>query len=358
MDGGGSSFLQADQQGVVESPEDEGPRGAVPESADEEDGEGVAQLEGARTAVAAERDIDVVAQPRHQGDVPAAPEVGDAGGEIGCAEVLHEFDAEEAGAAHGDVGVAGEVAVDLDGEEEGSDEECQCALLSGCLPDNIHGEGAGVCHNHLLAEAPEHLAQAIDSPIIIKGTRAKHLRQEVGGALDGSCHELREEADVGEEGRGIAGGGEAAAIDVDGIAEGLEGVEGDAHREDEVEGEGVGVEATGAEQSREVRGEEVEVFEESEDAQVEADVGSREGAAPRLPAFTALDGQAADVAGSSRQGYEQQETPVPPAVEDVAGQDDEGVLPSQVTAESPVQGEDDGQEEEEREGGEGQVVLV
>ena len=51
------------------------------------------------------------------------------------------------------------------------------------------------------------------------------LGQQVGGPLDGARDELREEGDEGAKGDGVTGGLEVAAIDVDGVGEGLEGVE-------------------------------------------------------------------------------------------------------------------------------------
>ena len=215
----------------------------MPESAQEEGGEGVQRVAQRRTAVAAEGDIDVVPKPCHQRDVPAAPEVAHGGGEVGSAEILHQLDAEEAGAAHGDVAVAREVAVDLDAEEHGTHGQHQRALLGGRLPDDVHGQGTAVRHQHLLGEAPKHLAQTIDGSFIFKGTRAQHLRQQVRGALDGTSHQLWEEGDVGEEGHGIARGAQLPTMDVDGVAEGLERVERDAHGKDEAQGGQVRVES-------------------------------------------------------------------------------------------------------------------
>jgi hypothetical protein len=57
--------------------------------------------------------------------VPAPPEVLDVGGEVGALEVDHQIEAHHAGSANGDVGVAGEVAVDLDREEQGGDDQVE-----------------------------------------------------------------------------------------------------------------------------------------------------------------------------------------------------------------------------------------
>ena len=67
----------------------------------------------AALAVAAQRDVEVVAQPAGQRDVPAPPEVLDGARRVRRVEVLGQLEAEEQGDADGDVAVGAEVAVDL-----------------------------------------------------------------------------------------------------------------------------------------------------------------------------------------------------------------------------------------------------
>ena len=89
--------------GVEGPPREEGPIRAVPKARDEEDDEGVANaLEGGATA-AAKGDVEVVAEPGGQRDVPPAPELRDVAREVRVAEVGHQADAEELGATDGDV---------------------------------------------------------------------------------------------------------------------------------------------------------------------------------------------------------------------------------------------------------------
>ena len=67
-----------DERGAVDpAPDDERPAGAVPEPADEHRQHQVAVREERPAAVAAERDVEVVAQPARERHVPAPPEVGD-----------------------------------------------------------------------------------------------------------------------------------------------------------------------------------------------------------------------------------------------------------------------------------------
>ena len=99
---------------MEESPEDEGPADAVPEATEEKDDDGVEVACTLPAGGVGEGEVDVVAEPVGEGDVPAAPEVGDVEGLVGAVEVVGDGEAEEEAEAHGDVGVAGEVEVDLE----------------------------------------------------------------------------------------------------------------------------------------------------------------------------------------------------------------------------------------------------
>ena len=96
------------------SPDHEVPRGAVPEAAEHHDDEQVHVRANATLAVPAERDVQVVAQPRGERDVPAVPELGDGLREVGRVEILREHEPEHQTETDGHVGVAAEVEVDLE----------------------------------------------------------------------------------------------------------------------------------------------------------------------------------------------------------------------------------------------------
>ena len=88
----------------------------MPEAADDHREHQVAVGAALAAAVAAEGDVEVIAEPGREADVPAAPEILRAGREVGQVEIQHQLEAQALGDAPGDVGVAGEVAVDLEGE--------------------------------------------------------------------------------------------------------------------------------------------------------------------------------------------------------------------------------------------------
>src|SRR6185437_5939194 len=101
----------------------EGPGRAVPEAAqDHRDQHRRLRLQGQeaprQNARIDEREIDVVAQEIHQRDVPALPEILDAGGLERRVEIERQLDAEQQAKPDRDVGIAGEVEQDLDVEGE------------------------------------------------------------------------------------------------------------------------------------------------------------------------------------------------------------------------------------------------
>ena len=121
-------YQRQEQNGVVRAPGDEGPVGAVPETRQQEDDEGVAHHLGLRDTAAAQGNVDVIPEPSRQRDVPPAPELGDVAAEIRHVEVAHQLDPEKLRRSDGDVRVAREVAVNLESEEDGREQKRASAL--------------------------------------------------------------------------------------------------------------------------------------------------------------------------------------------------------------------------------------
>ena len=94
----------------------------MPQATDQEDDKGVQHHSSFRYTAAAERNIDIVAKPCGKRDVPATPELGDVAAKIRDVEVASQFDAEQLGTADSDVAIAGEVAINLYGEQRGSEQ--------------------------------------------------------------------------------------------------------------------------------------------------------------------------------------------------------------------------------------------
>src|SRR5258707_14461540 len=105
--------MRADEQpAVVQTPRDEVQRRAVPETAESHRHEQVRVTAPRTLSVASERDVEVVAQPGGEGDVPAAPELRRTRGAIRPVEVPRQLDAEDAREPERHVGVRAEVEVD------------------------------------------------------------------------------------------------------------------------------------------------------------------------------------------------------------------------------------------------------
>ena len=190
------------------------------------------------------------------------------------------------------------------------------------------GEGFGVVETHvdvgrtgvgdddLLEHAPEDEAHAVAPLLVGECPRRGDLRQEVGGALDGPRDKLGKERDECGKCDGVAGGLEVAPIDVDGVGEGLEGVEGDADGQDDLQGGGVHGDAEAVPGGDPVLDEEVGVLEVAEDAKVDGE-GNPQPAFLALPVIGLFDADADEVVDEGGEGDEPEEAPVPPAIEDV-----------------------------------------
>ena len=207
------------------APEHEVPTRPMPDAGHQEDHR---HVEGpAPPASATERNIEVVAEPLAQGDMPPTPELRRARGAVGTQEVERQPDSQAPGDAHGDEAVAGEVVVDAQAEQDVGQPDL-VGVGAGTplkLCGQVVGEGA-------LEEQPQrHPAE----PGIEVGGRPPQaepldLRQQGLAALDGSGHDLREESGEVQE---VEPAGQRLPADegVHGEPHELEGVERDARRD-------------------------------------------------------------------------------------------------------------------------------
>ena len=250
--------------------------GAVPQAPDQHGQEEVQQGAPAALPVPAQRDVEVVAQPRREADVPALPVLANAGGDVGPVEVLGQADPEQARQTDGDVGVAGEVEVDLVAEGPEREHHLGPGEERGRVEDAIGVERERVGEDDLLHEpdgdAREPLLHVQGDGLATPG----ELGQQLAGAHDRSRHELREEGDVEREVEGAPGRRLHAAVDVEGVGEALQRVEGDADRQRHLEpGRSLG--QRGAERGHHALGEEAAVLEEAEQAQVGGEARRQQG---------------------------------------------------------------------------------
>ena len=69
-------FFENEENGEIQSPQDKRPFRTVPETGEHPDGQDVEHPARLRNTVAAHRNVDVIAEPRAEGHMPAAPEFG------------------------------------------------------------------------------------------------------------------------------------------------------------------------------------------------------------------------------------------------------------------------------------------
>ena len=183
--------------------------------------------------IAAQRDVEIVAQPARQRDVPALPEVGWRLRQVGREEVARELDAEQLGQTARDVGVGREVAIDLRGE--GVHVDVAEAPRVGLLQ---RGAGLGddeadiVGNAGLLEEAPGDQAEGpVDLLWRYHGATRGDLGQQLGGAGDRASDQLGKKRNEGHVIDERAGRLECTLVDVGRVADRVEGIEGDARRQ-------------------------------------------------------------------------------------------------------------------------------
>ena len=85
----------------------------MPEPAEQEHHDEITVGLGVAAAVAAERNVKIVAQPRRQRHVPASPEFGDRKRRVGHAEIARECEPKHDAETNRHVGIAGEIKIDL-----------------------------------------------------------------------------------------------------------------------------------------------------------------------------------------------------------------------------------------------------
>lgn len=344
LEGAGDAFEPASAGGeafpgkhepVHRSPDDKGPLSTMPEAADDHDGHQVGVGAGGAEAVASERDVEVIAKKRGKGDVPAAPEFGDAGRFVGGVEVLDEVEAEEFGEPDGHVRVGREVEIDLEGVGEDSGPSGKGRQIARtCTEGSIGDEAHGVGNEDLFGESKTETGEAERE--LAEGVLAvAHLMGDDAIPDDGAGDEVREKRDeTGEIEERLCGFG-VAAIKVDAVAEALENVEGDACWKNDVLEKGRDRDLAAAEPRGDRLGGlngEGGVFEEGEGAQVRDDGEHDSEFAPGL-IVPGIDDHAAEVVveqGSAE--HEQHKPRIPPPVENHAGTSEKEVPESDAGA--------------------------
>lgn len=185
-------------------------------------------------AIASEGDIEIGLQPARKGDVPAFPEVATVLCLVGRIEVGWQMEAHEQGEADGNIGVAGEIGIDLQGVGEERHEVLETREELGIVEDTVDEvDRKIVTQDDLLGQTIENPEDGNAEHTAREEILAIELGNEITGLDDGACHQLGEEADIEAKIEPVANGLDEALINIASVTDGLEGEEGDTYGQDD-----------------------------------------------------------------------------------------------------------------------------
>ena len=204
---------------------------AVPEAGRKPDDEEVEDHALAAAAAAAERDIQILAEPRAERDVPAPPELRHAQRQIRAAEVLRDVEAQHPADADGHERVAPEVKIELERiRDRGHPRKRRREALEADR-GHIAPEAAElVCQQHLERHAEQKQLEPVDR-LTQRHIAHAEFRLQLRIARDRAGDQLREHGQVRAEREQRALRRDRAAVDVHEIAHRRERVEADADRQ-------------------------------------------------------------------------------------------------------------------------------
>ena len=177
----------------IQAPEHKVPACTMPQSRQRPDDE---QVQIYMPAVAAQRNVDVIAKEGAERDMPSAPELRDRARDIRQSEVLRVFEPENAAKADRHVGVAGKIEVDLKREQDHAQPHAK-RCSGGELPvENLACDFARtVGQQHLFAQADAEARHAVEN-IFMAGRALFDLLFHVAVAHNRPGDELREQTHI------------------------------------------------------------------------------------------------------------------------------------------------------------------
>ncbi len=113
------------QEEIEQAPAQECPVRTVPDTGQRPDDEEITDPAQLRDAVAAQRNVGIVAEPRAERDMPAPPEFRCTARDIRIVEVLRKAEAEHPPQANGRITVSREIKVNLQSVSQHSEPGCR-----------------------------------------------------------------------------------------------------------------------------------------------------------------------------------------------------------------------------------------
>ena len=280
--------------------------------------------------------------------MPPPPEGLHRGGPIRLVEVAREGIAQQGCDPDGHVRIGREVAVDLD--RIGIDRRRYVDRPIGrrIEEDRIHQPRRQLGRDHrLLEQAPDDQQQPMGRHLARQPGHTRELRQQVRRPHDGPRHQMGEEAHQQHDVQQALGRRRLAAIDVDHIADALEGEEADPHRQHHLQQGEVPFPTELGKQINSLFDEEAVILEEAQDGQIGGHAQADPQFAPTRLVAAHDQGRHAPVQ-HGRGDQQPHEPPVPLGVEEPAGQQQEQFAPPVLPIQAPADQIDE--QEEDREG--------
>ena len=167
--------------------------------------------------------------------MPTSPVFGDAARDVGVIKVLQEFEPENGAESDSHVGIPAEVVIDLEGVADRSQPSGHTVQLVDRLDEHFVCYGSqGVSEEDFLSEPHDEAFHAVGDFLKVHRT-VFNLVGYVMVLDDRSSHQLREEGDVESEFVDVSLRLNFLPVDVHNVADGLEGVEGDADGHDDLD---------------------------------------------------------------------------------------------------------------------------
>src|ERR1041384_3223837 len=171
--------------------------------------------------------------------MPASPELFNIGRKIRKGEIPCHVQAEEFGAADGNISIAAEVAINLNREEVSGPEQPPPGSVLGVGIGGGHNRTEVIGNNHFLKKSPQHLTQTFRSFRSVEVSVLLKLHQEMLRLLNGPRDHVGEEDDKAKIVQEIANHVHAPAVNVDGVAKSLKRIEGNANRKNHLQSDGI-----------------------------------------------------------------------------------------------------------------------
>ena len=169
------------------SPHDEVPRSPVPQASQKHRYNQVDVRAELPLAVPSHRNVQIIAEPRRKGYVPAMPEIGHAVRLVWRIEVDGETEAQQQGKPDCHIAVPRKVAINLQRIAIYPEQVFQSRIQTGIIEDALHEIDADVIgYDRLLEQTAHDKEDTLPEHLVGNPKRLVYLRHEIAGTHNGT----------------------------------------------------------------------------------------------------------------------------------------------------------------------------